>query len=203
MMFLQMAAWQKMTIERADARTAFLQGRPIERELFVVPVPELAEALGITPGEAARLLKSSYGLVDAPLEWFLTVVEVFKGQGWQQTDSDPCTFTLHDEQAEGVQKIISEACWHVDDFEFAGRETDSRWLEARARVKEALKWQEWERGDYVQLGVRTKQLEDFSVRMEQRNYVQSIDHIDMNPQRKKQLDEKADDNEVAELRAVV
>ena len=73
-----------MQIERADAATAFLQGRPIMRDLFCVPVPELAEAFGIPPGEAARLLKPSYGLVDAPWGWYCTVVTTQKELGWQQ-----------------------------------------------------------------------------------------------------------------------
>ena len=55
-----------------------------------MPVPELAQALGIPPGEAAKLKKSSYGLVDAPWEWYCTVVTTLKELGWVQCESDPC-----------------------------------------------------------------------------------------------------------------
>ena len=89
MVFLQVAAWYGFTLERADAKTAFLQGRPIERDLFVMPVAELAHTLGIPPGEAAKLHMSSYGMVGAPLEWYLHVVTEFKRLGWLQLESDP------------------------------------------------------------------------------------------------------------------
>ena len=197
MIFLQTAAWLKMTVERADVKTAFLQGRPIERDLFVVPVPELAEGLGLSPGEAAKLLKSSYGLVDAPLEWFLTVVDVFAALGWQQLTSDPCALVLLDRAATGNEVTISAACWHVDDFEFAGRATNKRWTAARDQVKQALKWQEWERDDYVQLWVRTRQRMDHSVCLEQRSYVLSIEPIEIDPQRKRMLEEKATEQETS------
>ena len=94
MVFLQVAVWYCMILERADAKTTFLQGRPIERDLFVLPAPELAHALGIPPGEAAKLQKSSYGLVDAPLEWYLHVVAELKNLGWRQLESYPCTFMM-------------------------------------------------------------------------------------------------------------
>ena len=61
------AAMLGMKLEKGDVTAAFLQGTAIERDLFVVPVEELAEALGIEPGQAARLTKETYGLVAAPL----------------------------------------------------------------------------------------------------------------------------------------
>ena len=55
MVFLIVVADLKMTVWRADAKTAFLQGKEIERNLFCIPVPELSAALGIPIGTAARL----------------------------------------------------------------------------------------------------------------------------------------------------
>jgi hypothetical protein len=82
MCMLQVCAYLGMVVERADAATAFLQGRPIQRDLYCFPVPELAKALDVPIGDAVRLLKSSYGLVDAPWEWYLTVIETLKRLGW-------------------------------------------------------------------------------------------------------------------------
>ena len=39
------------------------------RDLFAVPVPELATALGLKEGEAVQVLKSCYALVHAPAKW--------------------------------------------------------------------------------------------------------------------------------------
>ena len=127
----QVCAHLGFTLERADAATAFLQGRPISRELFCVPVPELARALGIPEGEAARLLKTSYGLVDAPWEWYITVVTTLKKLGWTQCELDPCIFVKLDMQAAGSDVVVGLAGWHVDDFEWGGRSTDARWLEVK------------------------------------------------------------------------
>lgn len=57
--------------------------------MFVFPVPELAKALCISPGEAANLHKSSYGLVDAPMQWYVHVVAELKGLKCIQLDTIP------------------------------------------------------------------------------------------------------------------
>ena len=47
MVFLIVVAYLKMTVWRADAKTAFLQGQEINRDLFCIPVPELAAAMDV------------------------------------------------------------------------------------------------------------------------------------------------------------
>ena len=51
--------WAPNTI---DVKTAFLQGKPLDREVFMRPPPER----NIGANECLRLLKAVYGLVDAP-----------------------------------------------------------------------------------------------------------------------------------------
>ena len=53
---------------KADAKAAFLQGsdRQRERNVFAIPVPELAAGLKIPVNEAVRLVKFAYGLASAP-----------------------------------------------------------------------------------------------------------------------------------------
>ena len=204
MIFLQAAAHQSMLVERADAKTAFLQGRKIERDLFCLPVPELAHALGIEPGQAAKLQKSSYGLIDAPLEWYVTVVETLRSLGWRAFESEPCMFGVFDEERKGQDDyVVALAAWHVDDFEFAGRQGDTRWDNLKVKLKEAIKWTEWETDEYVQLGVKTRQLRDHSFLLDQKNYVMDIEEIDISPVRKKQSQDAATDAEKTQLMAVL
>ena len=135
MIFLVVVAYLKMTVWRADAKTAFLQGKEIGRDLFCIPVPELAAAMDVPIGTAVRLKKSSYGLIDAPLEWYMTVVSRLLGLSWIRIESDPCMFLFCDEQAEGHWRVVALAVWHVDDFEFGGREQDPRWQEAKGNSR--------------------------------------------------------------------
>ena len=49
-------------LKKADMSGTFLQGRVQQADKYVVPVSELADALGITRGKPAGLRKSGYDL---------------------------------------------------------------------------------------------------------------------------------------------
>ena len=74
---------------------SFLQGRKFERDLYVVPVVELALALGVPEGQAMKLLKAAYGL-EAAVEWYLSIRDTLESRGWRRMYSDPCTWILAD-----------------------------------------------------------------------------------------------------------
>ena len=61
--FLQIAAHHHFELYKADVSGAFLQGREQDANRCVIPVDELADALGIHRGSPARLRKAGYGLV--------------------------------------------------------------------------------------------------------------------------------------------
>ena len=60
---------------QADMTGAFLQGREQQADRCVVPVNELADALGIIRGKPARLRKAGYGVVIAQKEWVESVYD--------------------------------------------------------------------------------------------------------------------------------
>ncbi len=80
-LLLQQIAWRRWTITSCDAASAFLQAAPSEedKEIFTTGVPELAIALGATPGEALRILRAVYGLTTAPRAFWVDVGEKVKG----------------------------------------------------------------------------------------------------------------------------
>ena len=53
---------------RGDVTAAFIPGgaTELQRNVLAEPVPELAKALGLGPGDSVRLRKAVYGLVNAP-----------------------------------------------------------------------------------------------------------------------------------------
>ena len=52
-----MATHHGFELKKADESGAFLQGREQQADRYVVPVNELADALGITGGKPARMRK--------------------------------------------------------------------------------------------------------------------------------------------------
>jgi len=90
-MLLQIVVQNGWQLKKGDVTAAFLQGRPLTKSRYAVAPPELAEALGMQPGEKYVLLfKSVYGLTAAPLEWYLEVDRVLRLLGAHRCHTDPC-----------------------------------------------------------------------------------------------------------------
>ena len=72
-LMLNFCTHRRWAVYKADAKSAFLQGQNHQalRNIFTVPVPELAQQLGIPPVAGVKLLKSAYGLASAPRDWHL------------------------------------------------------------------------------------------------------------------------------------
>ena len=81
---LVIAASLGFRVAKGDVSGAFLQGRTYPHEAYVIPTDEICNALEIGPGSITQLRKVCYGLVDAPLEWFLTVSDYLVSLGFQQ-----------------------------------------------------------------------------------------------------------------------
>ena len=75
-LFTAVAANEHFKIVSVDIRAAFLQSKELNREVFVVPPKDLAEA-----GVLWKLKKPLYGLNDASRRFWLRVKEVFEGEG--------------------------------------------------------------------------------------------------------------------------
>ena len=123
-MFLGLAAAHGFAVAKGDVSGAFLQGRSYEGEAYVIPTAEICQAMNIEAQSVTRLKRACYGLVDAPLEWFLTVRDFLVSLGFRQCVCDPCSFALY----EGKQ-LIGLIIGHVDDFLFAGRKGEKIWEE--------------------------------------------------------------------------
>ena len=80
-LLLQFGAWIGFSAAKGDVSGAFLQGRNLQRDLWVLPVPELAAALKVSPGEIMKLKKAAHGLVAAPVEWYISISTVLEEHG--------------------------------------------------------------------------------------------------------------------------
>ncbi|CAK0895531.1 unnamed protein product, partial [Prorocentrum cordatum] len=226
---LQAMAWLGFKGYKADVTGAFTQNREIQHDLCVMPVKELAAALGMPEGVAMRLRKAVYGLVEAAIEWFMTVSEALEEFGWAQMKMDPCVWVLYGDAhgkdtsftkealkdftnpgvleyliaAKGDLDIIAIAGSHVDDFLLGGNDADPRWITAREQIEKRFKWKAWESEEFMQTGVRIKQQPDRSFRMDQSEYVKTIEKAYLTPERKKAKDMPTTDKEKGQLRAIL
>ena len=104
------AASKGWTIKSIDVASAFLQGKPIDRDVFVKPPNEFCNQ-----DKVWKLNRCLYGLNDAPREWYNAVYEEFIKLGAVRSKLDNAMFMWY----EG-DEIIGHLCTHVDDFNFAG-----------------------------------------------------------------------------------
>lgn len=131
-LFLTMCAAYDFTVEKGDVSGAFLQGREYTRKLLCEPLPEICEALSMPHGSITRLTKAAYGLVEAPIEWYLTISSFLEELGFERQLSDPCCWGLF-----GKDDLpIGWICGHVDDFMFGGRAEDPQWKNVCKLIQE-------------------------------------------------------------------
>ena len=154
-----------------DAKSAFLQGSSIEREVFVKPPREFQGKFGKT---VWRLKKVLYGLKDAPRAWYVRVDQFLKSLGCKSVTAEPALyfFALED----GLEGVIAT---HVDDFYMAGAER------FRSQVARSLMC-EFVVGDlevekFVFCGWKMEQQEDGSIKVDIEHAIKNISdkQIDM------------------------
>ena len=89
---LALAATNHWKIKSIDIKSAFLQGRPIEREVTVKPPREAGTA------KLWKLKKALYGLNDAAREWYLKVKEAMVEMGGKRSTLDNAILFWRDGQ---------------------------------------------------------------------------------------------------------
>jgi hypothetical protein len=109
---LTVAASLKWVVKTTDIKSAFLQGMPLERDVYLVPPPE-AEA---DQDVVWKLKKCLYGLNDAARRFYDSVVHELLQLGCVKSSLDPSLFLKKSEQGEIVGMLVS----HIDDFLHAG-----------------------------------------------------------------------------------
>lgn len=94
-MILALAAIQKWELHQLDINNAFLNGELHEEVYMTIPpgIPLPADFKGSHP--VCRLIKSLYGLRQAPREWFDKFAAAILTYGFTQSKSDNSLFYLH------------------------------------------------------------------------------------------------------------
>ena len=110
---LCIAVSHKWTIRSTDIKSAFLQGLPLEREVYIKP-PKEAEA----GNKLWQLKKCLYGLNDAARQFYDCVRQELLGLGCKSTSLDPSLFFFR--EGDSLSGIIVS---HIDDFLHCGNKS--------------------------------------------------------------------------------
>ena len=146
---LQWSGWT------ADVSTAFLQGLPQTRKLWVKLPAECLHLLGADENTRMFLKKPCYGQIDAPRRWYLEAVRRLTSLGFRQHLLDPCCFMLYEADFEdgnnhpstssvlGQQRLCGLVCIHVDDLLGAGNVESKTYQRVVGELKQAFNFREW------------------------------------------------------------
>ena len=105
--FLTIASSQQWTIKTTDIKSAFLQGAPISRDIFIKPPAESTTP----PGMIWKLRRCLYGLNDAARQFYEFVHTTLLKLGCRQSSIDPAFYhCIRNNKTNGLF-----AC-HVHDF---------------------------------------------------------------------------------------
>ena len=107
---LMMAAIKGWDLCTTDIKSAFLQGKTLDREVYIKPPKEAN-----SPNKLWKLNKCLYGLNDASKKWYDEMERRFDELGFQKSAQDEALFLY---KRDGVLKGL--VTLHVDDFMHAG-----------------------------------------------------------------------------------
>ena len=109
-LILSLLAMKKWKVQAIDIKTAFLQGNPLERDVYIRPPKEFQNE-----GYVWKLKKAVYGLNEASRAWYDRVIDEFSKLGLTKCKYDEALFYKKD-----GGKLLGAIAIHVDDFIYGG-----------------------------------------------------------------------------------
>eukprot|EP00435_Cladocopium_sp_Y103_P002384 s4317_g1.t1 len=198
MLILQFAASAKWKIRSFDIQTAFLRGsRQDGRILGMEPPEEMRTLMNLQPWECCELLKSAYGLVNAPLLWYEELKSALLGLNFVMSPLDPCTFVLPRQDGKGIHGLVGV---HVDDGLGAGNETFER---AIAQLERRYPFGSKKESDFIFTGIHIHQQWDGSIELDQTQYIEDIPAINIDRSRRQSPDFPVTSDEKQALRGLI
>ena len=184
-LLLAIAVSQSWSIRTLEIKSAFLQGRKIQREVFLKPPPE-ANTEGVW-----RLNKAIYGLNDASRSWYLTAKETLENLGFAMSIFDQSLFYLRFED-----ELLGLVCLHVDDFFCCGQ--DKFFNGVIAELKDNFKISKEDECNFNYLGLEMIQNQD-GILVNQNGYIDALSLLSTSAGTKKSIIAK----EFNELRSAI
>ena len=185
---LALAANYDWSISTIDVKAAFLQGRPINRDIYIKPPREVSIERKIW-----RLRKTAYGLVDAARNWFLSVKEELLKLSCKQSHLDKAVFRWSYQEKLEVVVLL-----HVDDFFLTGSKLFNEHVVEELTRK--FKIGKRKSGDFRHVGLKIKK-EETGISVNQDLYAEEIEEVRFDVKGRSNID-KLDQDETRLLRGI-
>ena len=186
-LLLTLATTKNWRIQTIDIKSAFLQGDKLTREVYVKP-PKEAQL----KNKLWKLYKCLYGLKDASRQWYLRLKRTLKKHGFQKCKYDGGLFY---QIKEGV--LQGAVGIHVDDFLSIGN--NEFMTKTIPEVLKTFIIGKAEEHAFMYTGFRLDQ-DSEGITLNQNEYVQNLEILDLNEDRLKNVKEEMDQSELTFLR---
>ena len=173
-----------------DVKSAYLQGKTIEREVYLRPPPEFND------GKLWKLNKTVYGLSDAALQWYRRVKEELLNLGMKVSSLDPALFVWEDSG-----KTLGILCLYVDDIFWAGKEKFK--TSVIDKLCSVFKIGAVSSKLFSYIGLNITNLPDGSTDIDQFEYIESIQPIVLTKGRSNNMNSLINEKERGEYRALI
>ena len=198
MLLLQFAASQRLSLRSFDIQTAFLRGsRQDGRILGMEPPEEMRVQMQLKPWECCELLKSAYGLVNAPLLWYEELKSALLTREFVMSPLDPCIFVLPKKKGTGIHGILGV---HVDDGLCAGDEVFNQAIQS---LQEKYPFGSQYEREFCFTGIQMKQYPNGNIELNQTKYIDDIPAIEVARARRQCPDDVVSPEEQQALRGLI
>ena len=169
----------------ADVATAFLQGLPQERLLWVKLPPDAVRLLGGDENTRMLLHKPCYGQLDAPKRWHMEAARRLKDLGWVPHPMDPCLWLLYEPaQGDAVPALCGLLALHVDDMLGAGDPKSPTYMAAEAALKQAFNFRTWQKDEpFDYCGAKMTRDEDGTWHISHKEYLSKVSPLSIGKDR--------------------
>ena len=181
---------EKWLINSIDIKSAFLQGKPMERKIYLKPPIE-----AYAEGKLWCLKKAVYGLSDASRIWYLSITDELMKLNVSTSSYDKALF---------FQKVYGKLSGllliHVDDFLWSG---DKNFQDVViSRLKEVFKISRECEGIFKYIGINIVQSAE-NITIDQLSYIDSIQFINLENERIKDKHVRTNTLEKRQLRGLL
>ena len=164
-LLLSTIANMEFRLQGCDVSSAFLQGTPLTRDVFMLPPPQYRK-----PGKIWKLKKPVYGLADSGRLWYQRLREEILRLGCTELTGDGAAFLMHKNG-----ELVGIIGAHVDDLIYGG--TSEFEEQVMAPLMKTFNISKTDYETFVFCGMTLRQNSDKSITVSQREYSQTIEDL--------------------------
>ena len=161
------------------------------------PPEEMRQQTELKPWECCELLKSAYGLVNAPLLWYEELKTSLLNIGFVVSPLDPCIFVLPNHRDNSIHGVVGI---HVDDGIGAG---NAYFQQCIAKLEQKFPFGSKKEGCFMFTGIQITQKPDGSIELDQQKYIEDIPTIEIPRDRRKFPEALVSEAERQSLRGLI